>query len=415
MNQNERREILQRLESAWKRSQEAFEKTEKGRDLHQGTQIANWWMFMAAGYSGIEQSFKCIIAMERGMTIGALLKEKQTNFRTHDLGDLFDQISEDTKQVLNEYYERFQSLHNYIKVERLCDFLKEASGAGGRGYEQWRYALIEPGPIPRGNVDCMLAIWYASVQLIENTLYPSRSIWMPDRELLQTFESVLQDAWDEVYIRRQNAEMDVPDDVEELNRWRESYDHPINAYASLFWNHHRGMISEYAGGSDWLVELFCEWAERITRPTQNGIQTGLLRFAGRAKGNTRTGIGVRWDVEKNRFENVSWNLDQILAESVPGTAKKVQWGIDETRDKILSKMHREGFDVRECRSYGGEQEDKEWSCTMVAEKIQASEEKLILEVWERAWSSDIYVNLKGAASKEIDDVQKWIRSPSHRH
>lgn len=370
---------------------------------------------MAAGYSGIEQSFKCMIAMEKGMTIGALLKEKQTNFRTHDLGDLFDQISEDTKQVLNEYYERFQSLHNYIKAERLCDFLKEASGAGGRGHEQWRYALIEPGPIPRGNVDCMLAIWYASVQLIEKELYPSRAIWMPDRELLQVLEDVLQEAWDEVYIRRQNAEMDVPDDTEELDRWRESYDHPINAYADLLWNHHRGMISEYVGDSDWLVELFCEWSERITRPSQNGTQTGLLCFADRAKGNTRTGIGIRWHAEKNRFESIPWNLNQILAESVPGTAKKVEWRIGETRDKILSKMHREGFDVKECRSYGGEQEDKEWSCTMVAQKTQASGGEFILEVWEKAWSSDIYVDLNGAASKEIDDIQKWIRSPSHRH
>ena len=370
---------------------------------------------MAAGYSGIEQSFKCMIAMERGITIEALLKEKQTNFRTHDLGDLFDQISEDTKQVLNEYYERFQSLHNYIETERLCDFLKEVSGTEGKGYEQWRYALIQPGPIPPNSVDCMLAIWCASVQLVEKTLYPSRSIWMPDRELLQTFESVLQDAWGEVYIRRQNAEMEVADDTGELDRWLESYDHPINAYADLLWNHHRGMISEYVGGSDWLVELFCEWSERITRPSQNGTQTGLSCFAGRAKGNTRMGIGVRWDAEKNRFKNVPWNLDQVLAESVPDTAKKIEWGMGETRHKILSKMHREGFDVKECRSYGGEQEDKEWSCTMVAEKTQASREKLILEMWEKARSSDIYVDLKGAASKEIDDVQKWIRSPSHRH
>ena len=108
-----------------------------------------------------------------------------------------------------------------------------------------------------------------------------------------------------------------------------------------------------------------------------------------------------------------WNLDQIIAESVPETAKRIGLETKGYRDRILRKMHREGFDVKECRSYGGEQEDKEWSCTMVAEKIQASKEKLILEVWEKVRSLGIYVDLKGVASKEIDDVRKWIRSPNH--
>lgn len=413
MNQSEQREILQRLESAWRRSQGAFEKTETGRDLHAGTQIANWWMFMTAGYSGIEQSFKFIIAAKKGKTVEDLINEKDSPYKTHNLGLLFQKIDKEAKQVLNEYYERFQSLHNYIEIATLRDFLKEVSGAKGKGYEQWRYALIEPGPIPRSNVDCMLAIWYACVQLITKKQYPNQEIWMPDRELLQTFESVLQDAWDEVYIRRQNAEMDVPDGIEELNRWLESYDHPINAYADLLWNHHRGKISEYVGDLDWLVELFCEWSERITKPRQNGIQTGLLCFADRAKGSTRTGIGVRWNAETNRFENIPWNLDQILAESVPGTAKKVKRVTDETRDKILRKMHKEGFDVKECRSYGGELEDKKWTCTMVAEKIQASGGKFVLEVWQKAWGADIYVDLKGASSKEANDVQRWIQDLSH--
>lgn len=413
MNQSEQREILQRLESAWKRSQAAFEKTEAGRELDLGTRIANWWMFMAAGYSGIEQSFKFIIATKKEKTIEDLLNGKESPYRTHDLGFLFKKIDKKARQMLNEYYERFQSLHNHIEIATLQDFLKEVSGARGKGYEKWRYALIELGPIPRSNVDCMLAIWYASVQLIEKRLYPSRAIWMPDRELLRTFEDVMQDAWDEVYVRRQSAEMSVPDDAKELDKWSESYDHPINAYAELLWNYHRGLISRYVAGSDWLVELFSEWSERITRPSQDGTQTGLLCFAGRAKGNTRTGLGICWNVEKNRFESIPWNLDEILAESVPDTAKKIERVTDETRDKILRKMHREGFDVRECRSYGGELEDKKWSCTMVAEKMQASGEKFVLEVWQKVWGADIYVDLKGASSKEADDVQKWMQGFSH--
>ena len=102
----EKREILQRLKTAQKRSLEAFEEANIIPDLHPGTNLANIWIFMAAGYSGLEQSLKFLIATEKETTIEKLLKDKA--YRTHDLRILFSNISSGAQQILSEYYSRYQ-------------------------------------------------------------------------------------------------------------------------------------------------------------------------------------------------------------------------------------------------------------------------------------------------------------------
>lgn len=409
MDQSEQYEIFQRLKSAQKRSQEAFEKTENSWDLHAGTQIANWWTFIAAGYSGIEQSFKFIIAMERETTIEDLLSDEQPNFRTHNLSRLYGQIDKGTKRTLSEYYKRFQSLHNYIRIKTLQNFLRKISGTGGRGYEQWRYALIEPGPIPPNSVDCMLAIWDACVQWITHKQHSNQEVRMPERMLLEKFENILKRICREPRLWHQIGGKRAGNGNQDLQEWYEDHGHPLNAFAQLIWNDYRGISPEKSIRLEWLANLLRIWLERIKSLRESSNQASLSHFIERAKGNTRTGLGIRWNVDKNRFEDIPWNLERIMQEDVPATAVKMDGDRTEIRNGLLQRAYNDGFDVRENGFRGLQTKDEIWMCTLVAEKEQASGRKVIVKVWEQGWETDLYVEVEGANSEEITEMQRWIR------
>ena len=66
-------EIVQRLTIAQERTREAHEETFKGHDVHLGTEIAGVWPFITAAYSGIEQTFKFLIAEAHGKTVEELV------------------------------------------------------------------------------------------------------------------------------------------------------------------------------------------------------------------------------------------------------------------------------------------------------------------------------------------------------
>ncbi|MCY4611004.1 MAG: hypothetical protein OXC38_04820 [Gammaproteobacteria bacterium] len=409
MTQDEQREIFQRLKSAQKRSQEAFEKTERGWDLHSGTQIASWWAFVAAGYSGIEQSFKFMIAMERGVTIECLLSDEESNLRTHNLSRLFGQMDKRTKRVLSEYYKRFQSLHNYIRIKTLQKFLKEVSGTGGKGYEQWRYALIEPGPIPPNSVDCMLAIWDACVQWMTHQQHPKQRIWMPELKLLKEFEDILERIYREPRLWRKSSDGRPADSTGDLQKWYEEHGHPLNAFAQLIWNDYRGIPPEETADPDWLANLLRVWLERIKSLRESSNQTSLAYFIERAKGNTMSGLGIRWNADKTRFEDIPWNLEEIMQEEVPDSAIRMDGEKAEMRNGLLQRMYKDGFDVKENGFRSPQAKDETWVCSLMAEKEQASGEKVSIKVWEQKWSPDLYVEINGADSGESTDTQRWIQ------
>ena len=369
---------------------------------------------MTANYSGIEQSFKFLIAENKQITIEKLLE--CSKYRTHDLEFLFQELDEEAQDVLGEHYKRFQSLHNYIEMATLLGFLKKVSGAEGKGYEKWRYALIQLDPVPANTADGMLAIWKASVQLMMKRQYHGYKALSFDRELLEVFEDILQDAWDEIYRRRQMADMDVPDDPEAfLEEWFECYDHPINAYAQLLWGCHRGLDVEYVRCLDWLAELFHEWVEKTKEQSTGRNLASLQYFVIRAEGNSRTGLGIRWNTESARFEDIPWNLPETVVKEIPQSAQRMNGDMGRVREEILKKMHKSGFTVKECRSYAEREEGEEWACTLMAEKAQTAGDNIILKVWEKVWGSYIFVDLNGNESEEFDEVQRWVKMLSNRH
>ena len=96
------------------------------RELHPGTDIARNWTVITAAYSGLEQTLKYLIAEERDLTIAELINysaPKRTGniecetgkypYRTHNLGRLYSELEESTRNIVQDFYGRFQSLHSY--------------------------------------------------------------------------------------------------------------------------------------------------------------------------------------------------------------------------------------------------------------------------------------------------------------
>ena len=322
-------EVLQRLQTAHKNTQEGFERAPKTRDYHQGTEIANYWPFVTGCYSGIEQSFKVLIASERGLTVNQLIKETGKEYRTHDLGCLFSDIDDSAKQVLDEYYERFQSLHNYIEPSNLQQFLSEISGRSGSGYERWRYSLVETdGEMPRICVECMLSMWGATVDLIASRHYPDtgRHVTMPDDELRDAMKASFSDASD--------------DDIEAVNDFMDPHANALSAVAMLLWKDHRGICTE-ADGSDWLATFLRRTMSAITEESN---RSNVSMFINRARGKFSSGLSVLWNCQHQRFEDIPWNLPKRVIDALPcGT----QEFVPEQYDDLLRHVYQEGFSVRE--------------------------------------------------------------------
>ena len=124
-------EVVQRLATAHERTREAYEDTFKGHDLHPGTEIAGAWPFITAAYSGIEQTFKFLIAAARGQTVEELVTTRRPKgsqgYRHHHLGRLFESLEEPVRAQLAEQYRRLRTLHPYIGPATAAEFLNAVS------------------------------------------------------------------------------------------------------------------------------------------------------------------------------------------------------------------------------------------------------------------------------------------------
>ena len=379
------KEVLQRLRTAHKTTRESFERELKAHDLHPGTEIANHWPFITGCYSGIEQSFKVIIASERGMTVQQLLKDKGRKYLTHDLGCLFSEIDADARQTLDEYFARFQSLHNYIEASNLQQCLNEVSEPRGSGYERWRYSLVETeGEMPRISVVCMLSLWGATVDLIANRQHRGPHVTMPDDEL--------QDAWHADFKHVSD------EDKEALSEFVDPHESALSAVAMLLWKDHRGICSD-AEGTDPLAPFL---RRTLAAVNEESNRSNVSMFIKRSIGKSPSGLSVRWNCELHRFEDIPWNLPYEVIDALPCGTQKY---FPERYDDLLRKVYQEGFSVRE--NSGGVPTDPEWRCTLVAEKKEESGEMSVLKVWEQTFAPYLHIELQGSDAWKTTCIREW--------
>ena len=214
-------DVPMRLEMAYRRCQELFDNMPPSRDLIPSVNLVNSWPIITAAYSGIEQSLKYLIASSCKMSVPAMRKSTR-EYNHHDLRKLLIALDKDAQSYLTAYYECFQSLHNYIESADLPAFLAAISSIDGRGYENWRYALIEPdNDIPTNSPDGMLAVWRASIHLIKHRGSGWRGLPMPSSEI-----------WHELRCTNPVLCEHLPDD--DL----------LNCAAQLLWEEYRGIPRE---------------------------------------------------------------------------------------------------------------------------------------------------------------------------
>ena len=359
----------QRLRVALSKTRTAYESDPSGRDLDTGTDIANQWMYIASCYSGIEQSLKVIAAAHRGLSVADVRKEVPRG-RGHDLASLFKCLDHEAKCILMRYYARFRSLHSYIPIDTLPGFLQSISRTDGKGYERWRYSLIETGnDLPTNSAEAMLAIWTSSVQLIGKRLGIEHVI-LPEHAVMRQLGKLLP---------RVSTEKDAIGPV-----WKECYAEPINYAARLLWEAHRGIDMELS----WMQS----WVDAIKEESKDSKDLGY--FIDRATGSTSTGLGIEWDSQSNCFSAIPWNMEAVVRNETPIGARELYSSAWTARPDVLRRVYQNGYRVRENWECGYCL-DSRWWRTIVAEKIDASGIQGVLTAWLHNY--DLFVTLEGDA------------------
>ena len=409
-NETKQREIVQRLLAAHKKSRETFENEPAVHELHPGTAIANIWPTITAAYSGLEQTLKFLIAADKRITIEQLRKCRR--FRTHDLCSLFSEIPSDMRRTVQDFYRRFQSLHSYLPISTVDEFLDIVSGSEGKGYEQWRYTLIEDTDLPRNSPETMLAIWGVCVQLAEKCAWNNERVQMPEAELAQTLCHLLETHVMKVSVDRQNAGEPFQDISRETREWLWKSGYPLNAFAEILWHHDRYGTHGVEGASDWFSEVLSRLPESIlTRPNVKA-RTSMRVYVARAQGRTRDGSSIRWDKEEERFEAVPWTLETCFREEPPPGATKLnapdrQWWLSQ----LWAFAREDGFRVLENRSFDKPAERGGWVCTLRAETEDSGNCKPLLSLWEEGdqiWHKDFYLLQEAGESEMSKQLRNWI-------
>ena len=384
-------EIAQRLKIAQERTREAYEVTYEGRDIHPGTEIAGAWPFITAAYSGIEQTFKYLIAESRGMSVRELVekrvtksgKTRQSPYRHHDLGKLFVELSDPVRGILSEQYRQFRTLHTYIPSATVAAFLTEVSAESGQGYVLWRYSLTSPErTIPTNSAEALLSIWDVAAQLCRISEEGGRVRGTQDR-LTEGFAWGLEKVMDELNVQRIERGEPWHDFFNESTRWIREHGGPLNAYAELAHRAYRKMplLADPIDVSPPFVECLKRW---IFAGDGGGVsaRSDVNVFVARAQGRRGSAQSVRWNEESMSFEEIPWCLPETTSDEEPSVAYRIhndfrdeRWHIE--RCRILAR----GFDVRERHLLRCAMPESKWLCTLSGEKV-VQEDKVTIRFWE---------------------------------
>ena len=423
-----KREILQRLKVARRQTERAFLRDGLLPDLHPGTEIASAWPFITAGYCGIEQTFKSLLANSRGISVNELVgirgeKRSEFPFKTHDLHALYEDLDRPAREKLEDYYQIFRSLHDYLDVASLGDFLGIVSnppdGQAGRGYESWRYSLTDPkSRIPQNSPVFLLAIWHAAVMVIEEREYERRSVLTPDEEIMAHLWQRLESIMSTVCVRRQDQGLPYENYFEQYQAWVSLHGHPLNALATVLRDANRGVGPGQSGASGTLEESLIEWTAWLRKRVEQDDNDNVRRFHARAVGLPGGAGGIRWNADERLFEDVPWELSANWTDAPPSGSFRFDILNGGRRDFVADFLRRKGLQVRENRhlTAPSRSEDDGWLCTLSAEPKAtglSEGEGYCVRVWESRKSlqddTDFFVEVVVGNSEEGRRVERLLR------
>ena len=391
-----RLEKVQRLLTAHGRTKKALESEPVVHELHLGTDIAQNWPVITAAYSGLEQTIKYLIAEQRGLTIQELVdfaveddgewhgRRQRTNpYRTHNLGRLFSELDQVTKDTVSEFYRRYHSLVPYIGIGSVDQFLHRVSGRRGDGYVRWRYALIEEKPLPSNSPQALVAIWGVCVQIAQEKDWRYPQVQMPDNELGEELCSHL-----EMLLRRVFNEMHDPGeplrDIEgEVSAWFRETGHPLNPLAEALWHFARYGHAGVVDVPPWFLEALTRWAREVVDQVARAGPTLLRAFLVSAQGHTRRGKSVRWNPERKRFESVPWSLGKRFLDTPPEGEIVIDHrraGYEAPLRSLWAAAEEAGYQVRENRAFAGPPDQDPWFCTL---EVTNENAERVLSMWQQ--------------------------------
>lgn len=246
------------------------------------------WSMVTCCYSGIEQAMKCLLKM-------AGLYRKKCH-KHHDIGKLFRALVEEEQRVIGVAYAKYRSLHDYIPLVSVGSFLN----AIDEGYQTWRYFLLE-GPEegswpPTTHAGAMLEIWSALTDVIQARIATNHGLHSVDRRIVHYLkEDATGDAWTRNSLSGIGAA-----EIGEMNRWMQSYNHAINAYADLFYLNKKCEL-HLLDVSPATLKMLRTLVDIVRDEVENeNVDNDICTFVWRAESGT-----IKWNAQTGLFENPS--------------------------------------------------------------------------------------------------------------
>ena len=425
MTDEDRTEIVQRLRLAHRQTKKMLEGAMVVSELLPGSDIARNWPVITAAYSGLEQTIKFLIAEEKGCTIRELVDQSNAGhkysrsphkevhpFRTHNIAWLFSKLEKATQSVAHDFYRRFQSLHLYVPIPQVDQFLELVSAKRGTGYERWRYSLIQvkDKKLPRNSPEALVAVWDICLQIAVNRNWSNQRIRMPDEILAWELRRMLHRNWLSVSKNRQDAGESYQNLQPEINNWYRAAGHPLNAFAQVLWHYQRYDFHGMDTASDWFSEVLEGWYRQVSETSNKAGPTLLLTFVERAQGNTGHGSSLLWNSTAKRFESVPWSMERQRQTRVPPNAIEIDGFDGKWRpSRVFRKAAQEsGYRVLENRAFGGARQQDGWFCTL---RVVAQDERdgnPILSIWENPLEATCYLVQESPGDAIAPAVRKWI-------
>lgn len=144
-------------------------------------------------------------------------------------------LPEDDKAVVRRSYQVYRSLHNYIPLDTADTFLRSI----GKGYNKWRYFLLEGGQIPTTHPGAMLEIVYAKIDLLRAEVLTDHGIHTVDRRISFAIERLLKmEAW----IKYADTLSLGREEIRDIQNWMNGYSNKLDAFADLVRRHNSQTI-----------------------------------------------------------------------------------------------------------------------------------------------------------------------------
>lgn len=402
--------ITLRLQTAYAETLENYTRKPAWIELLGDVALAQQWLTIEATYSGVEQTLKYLIALQKNLTIDELLDkngivekpgeepEQRTRYRIHELGTLFSRLDGRTREAVERDYAVWQSLYDYVKIPTCAEFLGHIQGDDNEGHLHWRYCLIQGHLPPANSADAMLAIWASLIRRCEEREgIPHRAgTRTADEEVRLGLAECLERVCLDCEQRAAENGDPIPPLREELRRWAPSGSRMVNNMAVLLHHRERYLEVPEREGSEAIRTTLDVCLRQLTHDAREGTRGALPTFVRRALGYFPTGESVQWNPETMRFENVPWPLHRESRDDAPPGATRVA-PEENANGRLRDIWHHAsvaGYQVKETREFAVNFEQPvQWHLRMRVYDQHEGVAEARISVWQER-------DLKGAIAVE---------------